>query len=275
MSHLVLQALLRRLEKRILVPLPSTEARAAMFSNLLSGRCTPDVQWQQLAAATEGYSGEDRVLLVTAMLTATVHQHKHGCSCAKTVLLLLDADDGKILSRLHLWEPHVSGQLQDALRMPAKHIGRKVGSMVWHHQITCCCPAGSDVRLAAKEAAMRPLRRLMEQLEPELAAGPIKSSSSSSSKHIAGDQSGSCSRSRPGNSSSSSSQLVQQQTAGASQSVEPPDAGKADGSKQGAAPLLGSVTAEDVAAGLAATKPSAQLHSKEYALFTERYGQVA
>jgi katanin p60 ATPase-containing subunit A1 len=58
-TPLMLQALLRRLEKRIMVPLPSAEARAAMFSNLLGGRCTPDVQWQQLAAATDGYSGED------------------------------------------------------------------------------------------------------------------------------------------------------------------------------------------------------------------------
>lgn len=52
------QAMLRRLEKRILVPLPSLEARARMFSHLLAGRCGPGVDPHQLAAATEGYSGE-------------------------------------------------------------------------------------------------------------------------------------------------------------------------------------------------------------------------
>ena len=55
--HGGLQALLRRLEKRVLVPLPNAVARAAMFSKLLAGRCAADVDWQQLARATEGYSG--------------------------------------------------------------------------------------------------------------------------------------------------------------------------------------------------------------------------
>lgn len=50
--------MLRRLEKRILAPLPNQEARARMFESLLAGRVGPGVSWEQLAGATEGYSGE-------------------------------------------------------------------------------------------------------------------------------------------------------------------------------------------------------------------------
>ncbi|KAG2495460.1 hypothetical protein HYH03_006405 [Edaphochlamys debaryana] len=52
-------ALLRRLEKRILVPLPCTAARTAMFTSLLAGRCAPEVGMAWLAERTEGYSGSD------------------------------------------------------------------------------------------------------------------------------------------------------------------------------------------------------------------------
>ncbi|KXZ47532.1 VPS4 protein [Gonium pectorale] len=52
-------AMLRRLEKRILVPLPNTAARRAMFSTLLAGRCAADVSPDMLAERTEGYSGSD------------------------------------------------------------------------------------------------------------------------------------------------------------------------------------------------------------------------
>ncbi|GIL78028.1 hypothetical protein Vretimale_7368 [Volvox reticuliferus] len=52
-------ALLRRLEKRILVPLPNTPARRAMFATLLAGRCAVDVSMDMMAERTEGYSGSD------------------------------------------------------------------------------------------------------------------------------------------------------------------------------------------------------------------------
>ena len=52
-----MQALLRRLEKRILVPLPNHEARYRMFTSLLEGRCSDDVDLEGLADHTDGYSG--------------------------------------------------------------------------------------------------------------------------------------------------------------------------------------------------------------------------
>lgn len=46
---------MRRLEKRILVPLPSLGARLAMFSSLLAGRLAAGVTPDTLAEKTEGY----------------------------------------------------------------------------------------------------------------------------------------------------------------------------------------------------------------------------
>ncbi|KAF5472485.1 hypothetical protein F2P56_009202 [Juglans regia] len=57
-------AMLRRLEKRILVPLPEPEARRAMFDELLSSQ--PDEEklpYDLLVERTEGYSGSDIRLL--------------------------------------------------------------------------------------------------------------------------------------------------------------------------------------------------------------------
>lgn len=56
-------ALLRRLEKRVLVSLPTLEARIQMLKNHLSDRITPTVDLSTIAMATEGYSGADLELL--------------------------------------------------------------------------------------------------------------------------------------------------------------------------------------------------------------------
>ncbi|KAJ1689797.1 hypothetical protein LUZ63_013952 [Rhynchospora breviuscula] len=53
-------AMLRRLEKRILVPLPEPEARCAMFEELLPiTPGNPDISYETLVETTEGYSGSD------------------------------------------------------------------------------------------------------------------------------------------------------------------------------------------------------------------------
>jgi katanin p60 ATPase-containing subunit A1 len=53
-------AMLRRLEKRILVPLPESEARQAMFEEFLpSSPYTMEVPYDILVENTEGYSGSD------------------------------------------------------------------------------------------------------------------------------------------------------------------------------------------------------------------------
>ncbi|XP_078151219.1 uncharacterized protein LOC144546560 [Carex rostrata] len=53
-------AMLRRLEKRILVPLPEPEARCAMFEELLPITVeNPEISYETLVEKTEGYSGSD------------------------------------------------------------------------------------------------------------------------------------------------------------------------------------------------------------------------
>ncbi|XP_078165884.1 uncharacterized protein LOC144560535 [Carex rostrata] len=53
-------AMLRRLEKRILVPLPEPEARCAMLEELLPITVeNPEISYETLVEKTEGYSGSD------------------------------------------------------------------------------------------------------------------------------------------------------------------------------------------------------------------------
>lgn len=52
-------AMLRRLEKRILVPLPEKEARRAMFEDLLRPQEGVELPYDTMVEATEGYSGSD------------------------------------------------------------------------------------------------------------------------------------------------------------------------------------------------------------------------
>jgi len=53
-------AMRRRLEKRLHIPLPDAAGRAAQFAVHLRGvACEPDVDFEELARLTEGYSGAD------------------------------------------------------------------------------------------------------------------------------------------------------------------------------------------------------------------------
>ncbi|KAL2634994.1 hypothetical protein R1flu_006473 [Riccia fluitans] len=52
-------AMLRRLEKRILVPLPEPEARRSMCEELLPKGDNPDLPYDDMVEMTEGYSGSD------------------------------------------------------------------------------------------------------------------------------------------------------------------------------------------------------------------------
>ena len=54
------EALRRRLEKRIYIPLPSTLGRRKLFEiNLKGVKAAEDLNWDQLVKQTDGYSGSD------------------------------------------------------------------------------------------------------------------------------------------------------------------------------------------------------------------------
>jgi katanin p60 ATPase-containing subunit A1 len=54
------EAIRRRLEKRVYIPLPQASGRRQLFSiNLKDVEVSDDVDWEQLVKITEGYSGAD------------------------------------------------------------------------------------------------------------------------------------------------------------------------------------------------------------------------
>jgi katanin p60 ATPase-containing subunit A1 len=56
-------AVLRRLEKRVLVPLPESEAREAMIRKHLQDRVVPEFAFKEIADSCVGFSGADIELL--------------------------------------------------------------------------------------------------------------------------------------------------------------------------------------------------------------------
>lgn len=70
-------AMLRRLEKRIYIPLPDHKTRTELFQKFLSAKhieIYPQVDFEELAARTEGYSGSDIKLVCKEALMSTVRK---------------------------------------------------------------------------------------------------------------------------------------------------------------------------------------------------------
>nr|XP_026498166.1 katanin p60 ATPase-containing subunit A-like 2 [Vanessa tameamea] len=70
-------AMLRRLEKRIYIPLPDFKTRVELFKSFLSSKSielVPNVDFEELSAKTEGYSGSDVKLVCKEALMANVRK---------------------------------------------------------------------------------------------------------------------------------------------------------------------------------------------------------
>ncbi|KAG6452071.1 hypothetical protein O3G_MSEX007460 [Manduca sexta] len=70
-------AMLRRLEKRIYIPLPDLNTRTELFEKFLNSKTIevyPKVDFKELAAKTEGYSGSDIKLVCKEALMCTVRK---------------------------------------------------------------------------------------------------------------------------------------------------------------------------------------------------------
>ncbi|KAG7300101.1 hypothetical protein JYU34_015640 [Plutella xylostella] len=69
-------AMLRRLEKRIYIPLPDANTRAQLFETFLTSKSIelPKLNYQDLARRTEGYSGSDIKLVCKEALMANVRK---------------------------------------------------------------------------------------------------------------------------------------------------------------------------------------------------------
>lgn len=69
--------MLRRLEKRIHIPLPDAKTREELFRKFLNSRnieLYPKMDYKELALKTEGYSGSDIKLVCKEALMSTVRK---------------------------------------------------------------------------------------------------------------------------------------------------------------------------------------------------------
>eukprot|EP01065_Artemidia_motanka_P052567 TRINITY_DN9531_c0_g1_i1.p1 TRINITY_DN9531_c0_g1~~TRINITY_DN9531_c0_g1_i1.p1 ORF type:complete len:607 (+),score=198.89 TRINITY_DN9531_c0_g1_i1:123-1823(+) len=101
-------AVLRRLEKRILVGLPTAAARRKMFQTNLDGHCVEDaLDWGKLAAQSEGYSGSDINVVCREAMMRTVR--------AKMVKLEQCSSDAELQQELLRLDDVVMSDLEHAL----------------------------------------------------------------------------------------------------------------------------------------------------------------
>jgi SpoVK/Ycf46/Vps4 family AAA+-type ATPase len=191
--------LLRRLEKRIIVPLPSLAARRTILASLLAGRCLPAAP--QSKSSTGSGSG--------------VHPNNNPSNPAGTAAPGGDGDP-----------------------VDLDWLARSTEGYT-----------GSDIAVLAKEAAMRPLRRLIQVLEPRVFGSDQSGGASTLPAAAAATANGS------GSSSGSSKRSAA--------------AGGGDVMK-----LLGPVTQADVAVALKATKATGGRHAAEFEVFSKQYGQI-
>lgn len=85
------EALRRRLEKRIYIPLPEFEGRRALFDiNLKSVTLADDVDLDALASATEGYSGADITNVCRDASLMSMRKMIHGKTPSEIKQLKLD-----------------------------------------------------------------------------------------------------------------------------------------------------------------------------------------
>ncbi|KAL0358913.1 UNVERIFIED_CONTAM: ATPase family AAA domain-containing protein 1-A [Sesamum angustifolium] len=96
------EAIIRRFERRIMVDLPSVENREMILRTLLSKEKAEDIDFKELAAMTEGYSGSDlKNLCVTAAyrpVRELIQQEREKDKVAASF-----ASEGSIMAELKQW----------------------------------------------------------------------------------------------------------------------------------------------------------------------------
>ena len=94
------QAMLRRFERRIYIPLPDKKARFVLIRNQLKSAYhnLTDPQMEQIAAATEGYSGADLATLIRDALMRPIREFEQA-----TEFVQIRGVDLKGVERDGLW----------------------------------------------------------------------------------------------------------------------------------------------------------------------------
>ncbi len=100
-------ALLRRLEKRIYIPLPGVAGRAKMFElNLKSVGVSPDLSMTELSNRTEGYSGADISMICRDASLMSMRR----------VIAGLKPEEIKSLSKADMDQPVTMADFEEVLR---------------------------------------------------------------------------------------------------------------------------------------------------------------
>ncbi|GBF88158.1 katanin p60 ATPase-containing subunit A-like protein [Raphidocelis subcapitata] len=214
-------ALLRRLEKRVYVPLPDAAARRAMLGALLAGRCG------ERDGGSGGGGGGGQ-----AAGGGGRGESQPGSGVGGAI------PGGKPPAGAP-----PSGARRDGSGPPFVDLDALAAATEGY--------SGADVAALARDAAMRPLRRLLARLDAPCACGGGGGGG-------AGGRAAACTCSRGG-------AVPRGPSASAS--------GAAGPLSSGAPPSAGPITAADAAAALAAVRPGAALHAEKYAQFRERFGR--
>lgn len=99
-------AMLRRLEKRIYIPLPDPKTRAQLFETYLNARTVemyPKVDYDQLAAKTDGYSGSDVKLACKEALMTNVRKMLPNALARSKCMLLFNCQDDSMVTSIMLF----------------------------------------------------------------------------------------------------------------------------------------------------------------------------
>ncbi|RLN57042.1 hypothetical protein BBJ29_001342 [Phytophthora kernoviae] len=108
-------AMLRRLEKRVLVDFPSLEARIALFSTLLTPYTPSDFAFDEAAKLTEGYSGADIKLVAKEACMAPVRRLMERLEATESTLgvAIHQATLGRLTVLAHLVSPMQLAQTEN------------------------------------------------------------------------------------------------------------------------------------------------------------------
>lgn len=132
-------AVLRRLEKRILVPLPNRDARASLFHKFLAGGqggsrdgrrassfVAADIDYGLVSEASEGYSGSDIKVACKEAVMRSLRKALEAIECSGT-----EEDKGDQIAP----EPVVTSDILDAIAQ-TKPTGKLLASRyeTWHQE---------------------------------------------------------------------------------------------------------------------------------------------
>ncbi|GJP43503.1 hypothetical protein CLOM_g2955 [Closterium sp. NIES-68] len=282
-------AMLRRLEKRILVPLPDPEARRAMFSALLPRphREAPGAGRLQADQQCRAYQGEGVGTNPAMNVSGVRMAGRSKSSGVRKEDTSARWCDGKV-ARGQIngveWTVMANGRVRgsseigEEISAGDEETGEKGGregkegqtkqevEREWVEEIrleemvaATEGYSGSDIRLLCKEAAMRPLRRLMVELEGREKRGRAERGEHGQHGKKGEEEEGEDGTNRLGERTREEGRETERERDGGATAEQEQD-------------VLGPITHEDMQLALIVTKALGRVHSDRYLAFDQEFG---